>query len=236
MKKIILCLLVVGFVKTADSQTIFTWRIDYMLNWNTLYNSPLIKDNDSKFSPVNFGLNFAIQPNAYNNKRVSFSLGVNYMNQRSLVDYNYLIPSGEYSNDKNYLSLNYLNIPILVSYRIPLLGRNEDYLVSGLSIFLGAGGYCAYALNGTTNYLLDDISQKESIFDNHFEEFSGLKFKKWDTGLKLSIGLGIPQSKSGISLEYQYGLMDLCNQANVNKSVKNGTLFLTFNIIGGILF
>ena len=228
MKRILLtisCMLVVGMIY---SQTILSTRLDYSLNLHSLSGNSLTNDNGYKFSPVNFGLNFNIHPVAYENKHFSFNLGVNYHNKRNGIDYDFLNPDQGYGNKKDYFSMNYLNFPLVFNYAIPL--SDDEF-----ALFIGAGGYTAYALNGNGKYTLNGNTTEVPVFSDDFQQLTGTQLKRWDSGLKFSLGIGSVYSKTGILLEYERSLTNLSNNKNLNNSFKNGTFFLTFCISGFVV-
>lgn len=126
---------------------------------------------------------------------------------------------------KNDLTYNYLDIPLMLRFS---LGDTEG---EGLGIYLNAGGYGAYAINGK--------NKQESPLGNSEQD---LTFDEIDDQKRLDYGLvgggGITLGNLFFEIRYQHGINNLldddANNNNDNKIKKYQHRGLGVNV--GIIF
>jgi len=113
-----------------------------------------------------------------------------------------------YEGSKFTYSLNYLELPLLLKYKV--------YTSSGVSVEPFAGGYLACGISGK----MKDYKQREA-----YSAFSD-DFKRFDGGLKIGCGVGFQMLYAEAS--YDIGL------ANIGKDdfddTKNGCFNLTLGV------
>jgi Outer membrane protein beta-barrel domain len=116
---------------------------------------------------------------------------------------------------KDYVNLNYLQLPLNVLYNIPLhLGK----------IFIGGGPYFSYAISGNYKSTTEEVSMSGTIVS---QETGTIKFGKTgeydytDYGLSALGGISF---KNGLlfSVNFQYGIKDINN--NDSYVIKNNVL------------
>jgi opacity protein-like surface antigen len=120
-----------------------------------------------------------------------------------------------FGRNEGYLSLNYLEIPVLVRVDVPVAANVAPFVVAGpaLGFLLSAK---AVDRNGNTDNIKDD-------------------FENVDLGFIVGGGLGIPLSSGGvidIEVRYEVGLADINDDRNFNVELENRAFF----ILGGYRF
>ena len=101
---------------------------------------------------------------------------------------------GNYDGKKFTYNLNYLEVPLLMKYAIPL-----DYR-SCVQPFVG--GYLACGVSGQ----IKDYGNRQA-----FSSFDNDAFKRFDGGLR--IGCGIQYDIAYAEAAYEFGLANICNDA-----------------------
>jgi hypothetical protein len=200
MKKwIFISMLSIAFVNVKAQSTI-DFGVNWAMNWNRMHES-------KRFSALNFDLYFDLNPNYVENEHWSFTTGLSLHQKKASMN-------DAIFDNMDDLRFNYLEIPLMVNYRIP---------VPILNVYVSGGGYGAYAVHGTSTF----ENEKVNIFKDDYTNI----FNRYDAGLKFSVALGVPYSKTGLSVDYEYGLVDIIRN-NTGKKATHGTLFLTLKVIG----
>lgn len=157
--------------------------------------------------------------------RIGFKIGIIY--DWGLSESFYLQPGLYFTtrgakyeeNDEDYKyeekwNLNYLQLPILASYRIALSDNVKWHI--------NAGPYLACGLGGKVKW--EDIydGEKEKgdykVFGTSNEDSDGGNLKRFDAGL--SFGTGVSINKFYIGLIYDLGLTNIAKK-DVNYKLKN---------------
>jgi hypothetical protein len=129
-------------------------------------------------------------------------------------------------DDKETFSLNYLQIPINVQYKLDL---------GGMNLLLQAGPYLGYAIGGKYKYEWND---EDAYGKDSGSKEEDLKFgsdaakgeiKPFDFGIGLGVGLQF--SNLQVGLGYNLGLTNLSNADKV--TVKNNGLAVTLTFLFG---
>jgi len=101
---------------------------------------------------------------------------------------------GKYQGSKFTYSLDYLEVPLLMKYRVPLL---PDVTIDP---FLG--GYLALGVGGK----IKDYGEREA-----YSSFSDNNFNRFDGGLR--VGIGAQFSLLYVELGYDHGLANICGDS-----------------------
>jgi len=117
------------------------------------------------------------------------------------------------SKDKNSISLNYLELPLLIKYGIQ---ATDD-----IAILPFIGPTFRYGLFGG-KWKTAGAGKVNSFDDGHF--------KRADVGIKL--GCGAEYNKLYAELGYQFGITNIADWSvgNDDASVKNGALFINLGV------
>lgn len=100
---------------------------------------------------------------------------------------------------------SYLEVPVLLSYRFPLMDE--------MKLHLNFGPYLAYGIGGK---IKPEHGSKVNTFDND-------RLKRFDMGLTLGAGMNIDRLYVG--LNYDLGLMNISDGAG---KIRNRTFYVTF--------
>lgn len=169
-------------------------------------NAALIKD-DLKFQPgYEFGVlfNYAILPFLRVQPEVIyFQKGVKYKGELVVTDY------------LSKTQINYLHIPINLKLKIPII-----------PIYIVAGPYFGYAINGTTFSEIGTISVDTDI------EFGSDKTLPFDFGINTGVGIikGFGPIDFFLETRFNYGIVDMngysdnIKETNLNIGINAGVL------------
>lgn len=125
----------------------------------------------------------------------------------------YFTSSGA-SKDKNSITLNYLELPILIKYGVQV---NDD-----IALLPFIGPTFRYGLFGG-KWKTSGEGKTDSFGDN--------KFKRGDVGIKL--GCGAEYNKLYLELGYQFGITNIADwelENHDDAAVHNGALFLNLGV------
>ncbi len=130
----------------------------------------------------------------------------------------------ELTAPKEKIQLGYINLPVMVQYRI---------MMEGLFVEFGAQfGYLVSGKNSKETY--DTSGNRTDVTDNIYDEL-----RKFDFSLALGISYEFSQLPLGANVRYTYGLTDVFkddfkNPANEDKRYTNGVfqagLFYRFSL------
>lgn len=174
------------------------------------------KSDQSVTVGIRGGLNFANQSFSINgislspSSRTSFNAGISV--DIPLVE-SFYVQSGLYytskgcvienGSDKLTTSLNYLEIPVLASYRYNFSSSTQ--------LQFNVGPYFAYGLSGK-------VKEEQYGHTSESDVFGDDSSNRFDAGLQ--IGAGITVSKVYLGCAYEFGFLNI-NAANDNINVKN---------------
>lgn len=119
---------------------------------------------------------------------------------------------------KNQININYIQLPLSLKYRADL---------GTLSLFIHAGPYAAYALDGNGSTEILGVSTEEDI---DFGDGAG-EYNRLDFGLNGGAGIGFGPLDLGVN--YGYGLADLVNLNGVRVSNQVLSVSLTYRFGAG---
>lgn len=131
--------------------------------------------------------------------------------------------SGESSHWSQSIGLQYLQLPVLATYKIELI---ED-----TKIFFNAGPYVAYGIRGKSSRKDRFIDSTRADEKGKLDSFGDNRMKRFDFGLKYSIGMEF--EKFLFEWSYELGLKDIEEKNNEispifdNKHFKNQGLSLS---------
>ncbi len=173
---------------------------------------------------LNNGMNNESYNGSYDSK-FSYSLGVIYdisLNKRNTL---FLQPGVHYMQvgaidktalpDKIDIELDYIKIPLLLTYKTGVGNGSAFDLYYGLYLSKGIGG----------SVTLNNDSPIYAFADNS----NSFKFNDIDVGL--SLGLGFTLKKLHLSLSYDIGASNLSRGSILENSVPDGKVFLANNVI-----
>lgn len=196
MKKLFLVVAIVATVCGAQAQE-FSWGVRAGLNIPNV--SEKIKGEDGDWS-------------SDYKSRVGFHVGV--VADWGLTEAFYIQPGlyfttkgakADYDGDTEKINLNYLQLPILASYRFNL-GQGDTKL------HVNVGPYFALGVSGKIKFEEDGDSYKIDAFgtadEDSDEEKGGLK--RFDSGL--SFGAGVSVKKFYVGLNYELGLVNIADK------------------------
>lgn len=125
---------------------------------------------------------------------------------------------------KGKVTLNYLELPIHIGYKLALSNQ--------VSLFGEAGPYIGYAAWGKTKY--DVIGQNQTIEKKVFDKNDG--FKRFDAGVGIDLGVQLYKHYQ-VRLGYERGLTQIENNKNIPAgSPKSKYHNSNFNITLGYTF
>lgn len=197
MRKFLLCaVLFVGAVCTASAQEQLPFGVRVGMNLNSFSVSGDDGDYDQLESRVGFHVGVVMDWNVVGNFYVQPGL---YFTTRG-AKYEDLYEDESYSEKWN---MNYLQIPILASYR---------FLVSDkVKIDINVGPYFAVGLNGKIKYNDTYGYETDKYEVNAFKKSSadedGSDLKRFDAGLRF--GGGLQFKKFYVGLNYDFGFLDI---------------------------
>lgn len=118
------------------------------------------------------------------------------------------------SKDKNSISLNYLELPILIKYGVQVTDE--------IAVLPFIGPTFRYGIFGG-KWKTSGVGKTDSFGDN--------KFKRADVGIKL--GCGAEYSKLYLEAGYQFGITNIADWSLTNgddASAHNGALFINLGV------
>lgn len=163
----------------------------------------------------NVAKNVYIQPGIYFTTR-----GTKYELRSSEWDYS--------SSTDGKMNMNYLQIPVSVSYRFPIGNILKIDVNVGPYIALGLGGKMKVNYRDEYDGEWYDVEKFEyKIFEKSSEDRNGGDFKRFDAGLRF--GAGVHIKKFFVGLNYDLGLTNLARIDEYsywldNEKFKNGSL------------
>ena len=174
------------------------------VNFSNLYNIN-VDDNNMRL-----GFNVGVFSKIPISKGVSLQPELLYTTKGSKLKYdNFILGSGEYR-----FNLNYLELPVLAVFN---LGKNFN---------IHLGGYAAYL----TNTNITDANDDGTI--NEIAVLNASDFNRWDAGLVG--GLGFDISNLTIGARYNYGLVNIGKKNNISSQLisdsKNSVLSVYLGI------
>ena len=210
MKKLIIISVLSLILTSLQAQSTMDFGFNYGFNWNSL-------QDKKRFSALNFDFYFDFIPNYLKNNHWSYTSGISLLQKRFFLKD---VMTNQVINKDNS-GINYLKIPLMVNYGIPL-GE------SSISLYLSGGVYGAFAFKATSKFFdADGKKQKANLFKDDYKNV----FNRYDAGLKFSISIEIPATKTGLSFDYEYGLIDIIKN-DQGKKLNHNTIFLTMKVIG----
>lgn len=123
------------------------------------------------------------------------------------------------SEDEAYwsqsINLQYLQLPILATYKIEL--------VSDTKVFFNVGPYIAYGIGGKSTIKERYLNSTRTNEKRNTDSFGDNRMKKIDYGLKYSIGL--EYEKFVFEWSYELGLVDIGSDNSEINSILNDKRF-----------
>lgn len=126
------------------------------------------------------------------------------------------------ASDKLEVNMNYLQIPILASYRFPVS--------NSIKIDINAGPYFSYGMGGKFknewSYSGETEKIEGKVFDKSSEDKTGGDLKRFDAGLRFGAGVQIQNFYIGVN--YDLGLSNIADGGSEystwrkNDKLKNG--------------
>lgn len=199
MKKNILILTTLLFVVfTLGAQRQIKYGVVAGFDYTTIAN---IEDND--WRP---GFKAGIKADIPLNEKFNFQPALLFSTKGCEGDiYNF---STDYSHLSYTITSNYIELPLLFTYNIPLSGKTKFLIAAGPYLAIGIGGKTKMSIdNGFDSYEL-----KWNTFDGFNEEYeeyslSSPSMERFDWGLATGIGMQI--NKVQVLLNYDFGFQDL---------------------------
>lgn len=111
------------------------------------------------------------------------------------------------------VSVTYIQIPLLLAYRIPVESQN---------LTLKVGPYFAYGVSCSGTY--KEIYGGQ-IFDGTVSTFSDMGAERFDAGV--TVGIGYEYRRFELGVEYEYGLANVIDIDEDNLKVNNGAFYVT---------
>lgn len=211
MKKIIF-LFLIGICCISDVRAQFRWGVEAGLNLSSLTSKASGYARNSAVVGVNgkYGLNdrWKLQT------ALLFSVkGVNGMENR---------PEG---NDSPLLDIRlyYLEIPLMVVYKIPLATHVSILPQAGVYLACGVGGKVSTRQNVGVGYLVNDWNPFEDTDKSNGYSFHA--FDRMDAGLRF--GLSTEVYKFNLSVNYDLGLCGVHGTLNLPDNVHTRNTAIT---------
>jgi len=192
MKKIILVLSITCISFSTSAQVRFGVKAGYNLS-TLIYSGTVTLDGEKSKSGFNAGLYASIPFSE------SFSLQPEFVYSQQGADF-------QNNTDKGTLNYDYLNIPVLIKYKLPV----GLFLETGLQIGI------LLSANEKSNGNTSDI-----MYKTYSPDYA------WPMGL----GYEMPNKHFGIDLRYNLGLINILrsgSDVNVKNSVFQFGVFYTF--------
>lgn len=222
MKKVLLCVaLLAGAVCSANAQDkTLSFGVRAGLNINSLSYSGSQTELDLKSRAGfhagavldwNFASDFYLQPGVFFTTRGAKS-------EFSEPEFNYSLTQK--------INASYLQIPVVVSYRLPV-GQS-------LKIDFHAGPYFAFGLGGKVKFEENDGGEVTKwdykVFKKSTDEQENGDIKPFDMGLRF--GAGVHIQKFYVGLEYDLGLSNIARTGDMyqwdnNDKLRNGSFAIT---------
>lgn len=112
--------------------------------------------------------------------------------------------SAEKTHWKQTFNMQYLELPLLATYKIEL--------VSDTKIFFNIGPYVGYGIGGKASILNDYVNLDNAVNKDKLDIFGDNRMKEIDFGLKF--GLGLEFEKFTFGWSYEFGLIDVEHKNN----------------------
>lgn len=119
--------------------------------------------------------------------------------------------STEKKHWKQTFNMQYLELPLLATYKIEM--------VSDTKVFFNAGPYVSYGIGGKTSILNDYVNLDNTVVKEKLDIFGDNRMKEFDFGLKFGIGLEF--EKFTFEWSYEFGLVDVEHKNNELNSLLN---------------
>lgn len=195
MRKILLCAaLIAGTLCTTDAQEKISFGVRAGLNINSLSYSGEYSAEFNMKNRIGFHVGAVIDWNVARNVYVQPAV---YFTTRGAENEEY----------KDKYNMNYLQIPVIASYRYPVSNN--------VKIDVNVGPYVAFGLGGTYK---DGDGEEFKIFEK--SEKNGCDFKRLDAGLRF--GAGVHIKRFYVGLNYDLGLANTINSGEDSYLWENG--------------
>jgi hypothetical protein len=112
--------------------------------------------------------------------------------------------SSDIKNWKNSVNLQYVQVPLLASFKLEM--------VTDTKLFVNMGPYFAYGIGGKTIVKNDYTDADTPSTKDEYNSFDDSYFKKFDFGLMY--GAGIEFEKFVYGIQFEFGLLNIAEKSN----------------------